>query len=112
MRLMGDFRVIGGLRDTREMACRTVPRETSFRNRETSFKPDERLIGAHGRLEALVVSPRRRSRGSPSSLKFEGLRDEHRHLSARVVRQGAVVAATAAAGDLLGRELLDPVRER
>src|SRR5206468_3011828 len=38
-------------------------------------------------------------------------RYEHRHLPARVVVARAVVSAAATARDLLGRELLDPVRE-
>src|SRR5690242_3510718 len=47
-----------------------------------------------------------------NSLQPEGLRDEDGHLAARVVVERAVVAAAAAAGDLLRGELLDPVRER
>src|ERR1051325_2175778 len=47
-----------------------------------------------------------------SSLQLEGLRDEDGHLAAGVVVERAVVAAAAAAGDLLRGELLDPVRER
>ena len=46
------------------------------------------------------------------SLESERLRDEHGHLAARVVRQRAVVAVAAAAGDVLRGELLDPVGER
>src|SRR5690242_18959369 len=47
-----------------------------------------------------------------NSLQPEGLRDEDGHLAARVVVERAVVAATAAADDLLRGELLDPVGER
>ncbi len=72
-----------------------------------------------GRLTGGVILPggqvwitfRRESRPDPL-LKVERLHDEHRHLSPRVGVGRAVVAAAAAAGDVLGGELFDPVGER
>ncbi len=63
--------------------------------------------GKAGRLASVIFPGRVR----PVEPQAEGLRQEHGHLAARVGAGGTVVAAAAAGGDSLGRELLDPGRE-
>src|SRR5215471_7680474 len=100
-------REVGPRRETRVFAdCSWAAASSSRQGASRYAKPNLRS----GTCPPAAV-PRLYLAVSPASLQMKRLREEHRHLASRVRIAGAVVAAAAAAGDPLVRQLLDPVGE-